>query len=235
MLEVCYGARGLSHRAGDPNRASLEVLLGETGQEERGERQRSSHGKGRDITSSTSRNSNPQWENMCLSSPRIGNQENLHSDGVPSCITAKLLLQDEQVQDAERMTRWDPVHKLALPMDMVKVVLSGEQHPAMFSRGYGSYRIRQFVKELKHTEAYSRSIEATSRTTGTRSYIYLSSRSATPDTQGTTPRTTEGRKSAMWSRPKKSTVEPTGGRNRSHHYCSGRGNSIVEESINREK
>ena len=35
----------------------------------------------------------------------------------------------------------------------------------------------------------------------------------------------------MWSRPKKS----TGGRNRSRHYCSGRGNSIVEESINREK
>ena len=29
--------------------------------------------------------------------------------GVPRCITEKLLLQDEQVQGAERMTRWDPV------------------------------------------------------------------------------------------------------------------------------
>ena len=65
---------------------------------------------------------------------------------VPRCITAKLLLQDEQVQDAERMTRWDPVAKLAVPTDMVKVVLSGKQHPARFSRGDGSYRMRPFVK-----------------------------------------------------------------------------------------
>ena len=49
---------------------------------------------------------------------------------------------------------------------------------------------------------------------------------------------TTGRKSAIRSRPKKSTVETTtttGGRNRSYHYCSGRGNSLVEESINQEK
>ena len=45
------------------------------------------------------------------------------------------------------------------------------------------------------TEAYSRSIEATSRTTVTRTYQDHSSRSATSNTQGTTPRTTEGRKS----------------------------------------
>ena len=146
MLEVCCGARWLLHRAADPSRAALEVLLGEVWQEELGERQRSSHGKGREITSSIVRTSNPQSENMCLSSPRIGNQEDLHSDGVPRCITAKLLLQDEQVQDAERMTRWDPVAKLAVPTDMVNVMLSGKQHPARFIRGYGSYRMRSFVK-----------------------------------------------------------------------------------------
>ena len=86
-----------------------------------------------------------------------------------------------------------------------------------------------------HTEAYSRSIKATSRTNETRSYQDSSSRSATADTQGTTPSTTEIRKSAMWSRPKKSTVEPTGGRNRSDNHCSGRGNGTVEESFNRVK
>ena len=78
MLEVCYGARGLSHGAGDPSRFSLEVPLGEAWQEEREERQRSSHGQRREIPS---RISNPQWENMFLSSPRIGPQENLHTDG----------------------------------------------------------------------------------------------------------------------------------------------------------
>ena len=66
--------------------------------------------------------------------------------GVPKCITEKLLLQDEQVLDAERMTRWDSAAKVAVPTDMVKVVLSGKQHPARFSRGYGSYRMRPFVK-----------------------------------------------------------------------------------------
>ena len=66
--------------------------------------------------------------------------------GVTRCITEKLLLQDEQVLDAERMTRWDSAAKLAVPTDMVKVVLSGKQHPAGFSRAYGSYRMRPFVK-----------------------------------------------------------------------------------------
>ena len=46
MLEVCCGARGLSHRAGNPGRASPEVPLGEARQEERDEWQRSSHGEG---------------------------------------------------------------------------------------------------------------------------------------------------------------------------------------------
>ena len=81
LFEVCYGARGISHRAGDLSRSSLEVPLGEAWQEERGERQRSSHGQGREIPSSPSRTSNPQWENMFLSSPRLGPQENLHTYG----------------------------------------------------------------------------------------------------------------------------------------------------------
>ena len=49
------GARGLSHGAVDHSRDSLEVPLSEALQEERGELQRSSHGKGREITSSIGR------------------------------------------------------------------------------------------------------------------------------------------------------------------------------------
>ena len=56
---VCCRARGLSHRAGNPCRAAPEVPLGEAWQEERGEWQRSSHGKGREIPSVISRNSIP--------------------------------------------------------------------------------------------------------------------------------------------------------------------------------
>ena len=67
--------------------------------------------------------------------------------GVPSCITEQLLMQDEEVLEAERMTRWDPTAKLAKPTDMMKVTLSGKQHPPRFSRGYGSYRMRLFVKK----------------------------------------------------------------------------------------
>ena len=66
--------------------------------------------------------------------------------GVPKCITEKLLLQDEQVLDAQRMTRWDATAKVAVPTYMVKVVLAGKQHPARFTWGYGSYRMRPFVK-----------------------------------------------------------------------------------------
>ena len=83
MFEVCCGARGLSHRAGDPCRAALGVPLCEAWLEERGEWQRSFHGKRREITSAIGRSSIPQWENMCFSSPGIGNQEDLHSDGCP--------------------------------------------------------------------------------------------------------------------------------------------------------
>ena len=47
----------------------------------------------------------------------------------------QLLLQDDLVQKAERMTRWDAVAKVAVPSDMMKVTLSGKQHPERFSRG----------------------------------------------------------------------------------------------------
>ena len=60
---------------------------------------------------------------------------------------------------------------------------------------------------------------------------------ATGDTQYTTTQI-RGRKSAMWNRTKNSTVETTtttGEGNRSHHYCSGQGNSLVEENINQKK
>ena len=146
MLKVRCGARGLSYRAGNPGRAAPKVPLGEAQQEERDEWQRSSHGQGRVIPGAISGPSFPQWENMCFSYPGIGDQEDFHSDGDPKCITEKLLLQDEQVLDAERMTRWDATAKVAVPTDMVKVVLAGKQHPARFTRGYGRYRMRPFVK-----------------------------------------------------------------------------------------
>ena len=116
MLEVRCGARGLSYRAGNPGRAAPEVPLGEARQEERDEWQRSSHGQGREIPCAISGPSFPQWENMCFSSPGIGDQEDFHSDGGSQSASRKmLLLQDEQVLGAERMTRWDATAKVAVP------------------------------------------------------------------------------------------------------------------------
>ena len=82
-MEVRCGARGLSYRAGNPGRAAPKVPLGEARQEERDEWQRSSHGQGREIPCAISGPSFPQWENMCFSSPGIGDQEDFHSDGGP--------------------------------------------------------------------------------------------------------------------------------------------------------
>ena len=147
MLEVCCRARGLSHRAGNPCRAEPEVPLGEACQEERGvsgnahltakdERSRALLAGLRSLNGKT-----------CAFLPlESGTRRTFILMGVPKCITEKLLLQDEQVLDAERMTRWDASAKVAAPTDMVKVVLSGKQHPARFTRGYGSYRMRPFVK-----------------------------------------------------------------------------------------
>ena len=115
MLEVRCRARGLSHRAGNPGRAAPEVPLGEARQEERDEWQRSSHGQGREIPCAISGPSFPQWENVCFSSLESGTRRTFILMGVPKCITEMLLLQDEQVLGAERMTRWDATAKVAVP------------------------------------------------------------------------------------------------------------------------
>ena len=65
--------------------------------------------------------------------------------GVPQCVTPELLKQDDVVLEAIRMTKWDNNAKMSTPTDMVKVVLTGNTHPARFTRGYGSYRMRPFV------------------------------------------------------------------------------------------
>ena len=49
--------------------------------------------------------------------------------GVPSCITEELLLQDEEVLEASRMTKWIKQTQTTTTTDMMKVVLSGKQHP----------------------------------------------------------------------------------------------------------
>ena len=49
--------------------------------------------------------------------------------GVPSCITEKLLLQDEEVLEVSRMTKWMKKTHATTTTDMMKVVLSGKQHP----------------------------------------------------------------------------------------------------------
>ena len=203
--------------------------------------------------------------------------------------------------------------------DMVKVTLSGKQHPTRFSRGNESQKMRPFVKapqqcfncqkfdlkvfqlrrgsrnqqpclpqngssnqEIKDStssvpdkvinrtnhecvvqEMYShhgglpkifsggRSSSSPTTETPRRSdeitghpkdTCYHQGENTRFNTQtntgkGMTTQTT-GRKSAMWSRTKKSSVDTTtttGGRNRSYHYCHGRGNSLVEENINRGK
>ena len=44
------------------------------------------------------------------------------------------------------MTNWNNNTKLANHTDMVKVVLTGKEHSVRFTRGYGSFRKRRFVK-----------------------------------------------------------------------------------------
>ena len=65
--------------------------------------------------------------------------------GVPSCVTEELLRQDKEVLEAFRMTKWNTDTQQAETTNMVKVVLVGKQHPARFTRGYGSFRMRPFV------------------------------------------------------------------------------------------
>ena len=74
-----------------------------------------------------------QWENMCFSSPGIGDQEDFHSDGGPKVHHRKAPPTGRAGSGCGKI-------------DMVKVVLAGKQHPARFTRGYGSYRMRPFVK-----------------------------------------------------------------------------------------
>ena len=59
--------------------------------------------------------------------------------GVPSCVTDKLLQQDKEVLEASRMTKWNSEKQMAEPTNMVKIVLMGKQHPARFTRRYGSF------------------------------------------------------------------------------------------------
>ena len=65
--------------------------------------------------------------------------------GVPTCVTEELLLQNKEVLEASRMTKWNTEKQQAEPTNMVKIVLVGKQHPVIFTRGYGSFRLRPFV------------------------------------------------------------------------------------------
>ena len=65
--------------------------------------------------------------------------------GVPACVTEELLLQDKEVIEASRMTKWNTEKKKAEPTNLVKIVLAGKQHPVRFTRGYGRFRLRPFV------------------------------------------------------------------------------------------
>ena len=50
------------------------------------------------------------------------------------------------VLEAARMTKWNNNTNLANHTDMVKVVLTGKEQSTRFTRGYGSFRMRPFVK-----------------------------------------------------------------------------------------
>ena len=65
--------------------------------------------------------------------------------GVPSCISEELLIQDDMVLEATRMTKRNNT-KLANLTDMVKLVLTGKEQSARFTQRYGSFRMRPFVK-----------------------------------------------------------------------------------------
>ena len=84
---------------------------------------------------------------------------------------------------------------------------------------------------LKHTVEVSRPQVARPKPVATKTVVADQRRQA-PNVPHPVQRTS--RKSAMWSRPKKS-IEPTGGGTRSDNHCSRRGNSAVEEGFNWEK
>ena len=67
--------------------------------------------------------------------------------GVPSCVTEELLKQDNEVLEASRMTKWNTEKQKSELTNMIRVVLVGKQHPVRFTRGYGSFRMRPFVRE----------------------------------------------------------------------------------------
>ena len=65
--------------------------------------------------------------------------------GVTTCVTEELLLQDKEVIEAARMTKWNTEKQQAEPTNLVRIVLVGKQHPVRFTRRYGSFRLRPFV------------------------------------------------------------------------------------------
>ena len=66
--------------------------------------------------------------------------------GVPICTTEELILQDDVVLEATRMTKWNNKTKLENHTEIVKVVLTGKEQSARFTKGYGSFHMRPFVK-----------------------------------------------------------------------------------------
>ena len=145
MPNVRHHLRGLLHRGGSPGRSSPEVLVGTT---------RRNNGTGNAILIAKDDRSRKLLTELkaingkeCSFRP-LGNQTRKAyiMMGVPSCVS-ELLQQDKDVLEASRMTKWNSDKQKSEPTNMVNVVLVGKQHPIRFTRGYGSFRMRPFVRE----------------------------------------------------------------------------------------
>ena len=83
-----------------------------------------------------------------VSFPELSEEENTSTYvmiDVPLYVPTELFKREEEVIDAERMSKWDSEKKQKVPANMVKIVLKGKQHKR-FSRSFGSYRLRPFIR-----------------------------------------------------------------------------------------
>ena len=123
MSEIWYRAWGLPHRTGSASRTLFEVPLGDA------------IGRTNGVSGTAQLITKDERSRTILAGLQILNWKTcsfhpLESSprrtyilmGVPKCITAQILLQDDQVHEAERMTRWDPVLRMRGPRSLLNML-----------------------------------------------------------------------------------------------------------------
>ena len=128
-------------------RPSHEVHVGTTDKENQWNRKCHIDFQGRHIKNTSGRTKGHQREILLVCPLGHQTRKAYIMMGVPSCVTQKLLHRDKDELEASRMTKWNTEKQKSEPTNMVNVLLVGSQHPVRFTRGYGIFRMRPFVRE----------------------------------------------------------------------------------------